>query len=195
MPVTSSASSRHAASAGRAALLFLLLALGVCGLSWGLAMMLMRIFGRTPTRGEVFFPAAFAVSTPVLFAGSVTLHLALRAIRQEQQALFQKWLLASLGCAVFFVGAQLYGLWTLFPSIRHPGEAETGVTAFVFTLAALHVAHFFVATLFVCFVTVRGFMARYDHEYFWGVKVCAWFWHGLGLIWVAILAVFTIVIR
>lgn len=195
MSVSSFASNRHAVNAGRAALGFLLLAVCVFSLSTGLALLLMRLFGRQHTNGDIFFPWAFAISTPVLFSGSATLHLALRAIRQEQQRLFRKWMLISLGSAILFVGAQFYGLWTMFPAVRRPGEAELGVTAFLFTAAALHVAHFFVATLFVCYATVQGFMGRYDHEYYWGVKVCAWFWHALGAIWIVVLAVFTIVIR
>jgi len=190
-----SVSSRHAVGASRTALIFLLLACLVCLLSAGLAGELMRICGRSLLRDRIFFPPAFAVSTPILFAGSLTLHLALRAIQQEQQAGLRKWLFISLGTAVAFVGTQIYGLWSMFPAVRSPEEAETGVIAFVFVLAALHAAHFFVATLFVCFVTASALNHRYDHEYFWGVKVCAWFWHALGAIWMAILAVFTIVIR
>ena len=51
---------------------------------------------------------------------------------------------------------------------------------------------FVVATLFLSLVAVRTFADRYDHEYYWGVSVVAWFWHALGIVWLAILAVFAI---
>ena len=66
------------------------------------------------------------------------------------------------------------------------------MTAFVLALASLHAMHVIVATLFLSLVTVRTFAERYDHEYYWGVSVVAWFWHGLGIVWLAILAVFAI---
>lgn len=127
-------------------------------------------------------------------AGSVTLQLAWRAVSQERQRVFRNWLLASLGCATLFIGTQIYGLWSMFPADRQAEDASLGVTSFVFALATMHAAHFFVASLFVCFVTARAFMSRYDHEYYWGVKICAWFWHALGIMWLGILAVFSIVI-
>ena len=59
-------------------------------------------------------------------------------------------------------------------------------------LAALHGMHFVVAVLFLSYVTVRALADRYDHEYYWGVSVAAWFWHALGVVWIGILAVFAI---
>jgi len=189
------ASARHASGASQTSLLFMFLAILVCGFSAGLSWELMHVFGRSASRTQIFFPRPFLLSTLLLVAGSVLLHLALRAVQQEQQRLFRKRLIWSLACAALFMGTQIYGLWCMFPEVRSSEEAETGVTAFVFALTALHAAHFFVASLFVCFVTARAFIMRYDHEYYWGVKVCAWFWHALGMIWIAILAVFTMVIR
>ena len=48
------------------------------------------------------------------------------------------------------------------------------------------------ALLFVVFVTVNGFADRYDHEYYFGVRVCTAFWHILCVVWLAILGVFAI---
>jgi heme/copper-type cytochrome/quinol oxidase subunit 3 len=56
----------------------------------------------------------------------------------------------------------------------------------------LHGMHFVVALLFLCHITVQAMADRYDHEYYWGVTVCAWFWHALGVAWVAILFVMLI---
>ena len=46
-----------------------------------------------------------------------------------------------------------------------------------------------VCVLFLCYVTVQALADRYDHEYYWGVSICAWFWHALGIAWVALLFV------
>ena len=60
--------------------------------------------------------------------------------------------------------------------------------------AVLHVLHFTVAMMFLVYVMLRSFQDRYDHEYYFGVTVCTWFWHVLGIVWVAILLVFYFVV-
>ena len=60
-------------------------------------------------------------------------------------------------------------------------------------IAALHGMHFVIALLFLSYVTVQAFADRYDHEYFFGVTVCSWFWHLLAVVWCAILVVMMIV--
>ena len=91
-----------------------------------------------------------------------------------------------------FLGVQSFGLWTLMPHDRTAQTAQAGVTTFVLMLAALHALHFVVAVLFLSYVTVQALADRYDHEYHWGVTVCAWFWHALGVVWLAILLIFAI---
>jgi cytochrome c oxidase subunit III len=41
-------------------------------------------------------------------------------------------------------------------------------------------------------VTLSALSDRYDHEYYWGVKICALFWHALGIVWLVILMAFLI---
>jgi len=137
------------------------------------------------------FPPAFCISSALLLAGSLALHQALLAVRVEKPRRFRRALGAALGAGTLFVGIQSFGLWCLVQQQRSE-DASTGVNAFVVMLAALHGLHFTVALMFLSYVTIKGFAARYDHEYFWGVQICAWFWHALGLIWLAILGVFLI---
>ncbi len=44
-----------------------------------------------------------------------------------------------------------------------------------------------VAVLVLVYVIVQGLSNRYDHEYYWGVVVCTYFWHALGWVWLCIL--------
>jgi heme/copper-type cytochrome/quinol oxidase subunit 3 len=46
--------------------------------------------------------------------------------------------------------------------------------------------------LFLAFVATRAQADRYDHEYYWGASICAYFWHALGIAWLFILAIFAI---
>lgn len=183
---------RHAAGQSRQAVWFFLTGSAVLGLGVGLACLLARWLGRPARIPEVWFPPAFGVSTLLLLAGSVALQGALRAVRRERQRAFRRWLLAGLAAGTLFVGVQAYGLWTLLPAERAAEEASLGVTPFVLMLAALHALHLSVALLFLSFVATRAFADRYDHEYYWGVRFCGWFWHALGVAWMLILAIFAI---
>ena len=103
----------------------------------------------------------------------------------------------SLTAGTLFVGLQSCGLWRLIQNQTPTGQsvpnsAETGANAFVVMVAGLHGVHFVVALLFVAWVTVNAYADRYDHEYSWGVSFCAWFWHTLGMLWLAILVLFAV---
>jgi cytochrome c oxidase subunit 3 len=183
---------RHATGQSRQAVWFFVTAAGVLGVGIGIASLLARWLGRPAEVPDVWFPPAFGVSTLLLLAGSVALHNAVSAVRRERQHQFRRWLLAGLAAGTLFVGVQGYGLWTLLPAERGAEEASLGVTPFVLMLATLHALHLGVALLFLAFVATRAFADRYDHEYYWGVRFCAWFWHALGVAWALILAIFAI---
>ena len=137
------------------------------------------------------FSAAFIVSTGLLMAGSACMFRAVESVRRERQRPFRRWLELALTMGTCFVGVQTYALTCLIRQ-QPPEEVSTGAAAFVAVFAVLHGMHFVVALLFLCYVTIQALADRYDHEYFWGVTICAWFWHALGLVWLAILVVMLI---
>lgn len=134
------------------------------------------------------FPRAFIVSTFLLMIGSWSLSRACAFVRRERQVPFRRHLLISLGAGTLFVATQTYALTGLMHQLR-PEEASIGAGAFVAVMASLHAMHFVVALMFLVFVTVRAFADRYDHEYYFGVTVCTWFWHALGIVWLMVMAV------
>lgn len=174
------------------ALQFFGLAVTTFSLAIGITYSLMQILGRAETGSELSFPPAFAVSTLLLAVGSWSMDRSIRFVRVEKQLLFRKWLLIGLGFGVLFIGVQSYGLWAMFPADRSAEAASLGALGFVIALSTLHGLHFLVAVLFSSFVVAQSWNDRYDHEYYWGVWFCTWFWHGLGIVWIAILAIFAI---
>lgn len=158
-------------------------------LSWILAALFpVRVLSK-----DLQLPSAFLISSLLLFANSFALHRSRSFVRRERQVSFRRWLLAGVATGTLFLGVQGYGLWWLL-GIQTPDDAQTGVNSFVFVLAFLHGLHVSVAMMFLVFVTLRGLTNRYDHEYYWGVTVCACFWDALGVVWIGILAVFAIAI-
>jgi cytochrome c oxidase subunit III len=156
----------------------------------GFAFLLMRWFPPTAFP-ELRFPPLFAVSTLLLLLGSVSLSRAIAAVRRERQVLFRRRLLMAVVFGTIFVAVQISSLnWLIQRQV--PEETATGAAAFVIVMAGLHAMHFVVAVWFLIFVTVWALADRYDHEYHWGVTVCAWFWHALSVVWVAVLTVVAI---
>lgn len=159
--------------------------------SGAMAYSLVQFVEFEPTQGQLTFPRAFFVSSILLVIGSFSLHRALFCVQRERQQPFRRSLLIANLAGAFFVGVQIYGLRCMLLN-QIPSDASTGANAFTFVFAALHGLHFIVAVMFLVFVTLRALADRYDHEYYWGVTVCTWFWHTLGIVWIAILAVFAI---
>jgi cytochrome c oxidase subunit III len=181
--------NRHAAGQSRAAVRFFMLACGVFGVAVAIAVGLGLLFGRPDARTHFWAPPAFAVSTLLLVAGSIAMSKAIAAVRREKQRVFRHQLLVALGAGTLFMGVQAYGLWSLLPVERTAGDASTGATPVVLMFAGMHALHLSVAVLFLAFVTTRAQEDRYDHEYYWGVSVCAWFWHALGVAWLFVLVI------
>ncbi len=184
--------ARNSEGLSRQALQFFGIAVLVLATSAFLCWLLIRVIGKPAEVREFRFPPAFAISSLLLFCGSYSLHRAVRFVTQEKQPLFRRQLRISMVLGVLFVGIQTYGIWSMYPTIREHSDASRGVLGFVVSFSFLHSLHFFIALMFVAFVLVRSKSDRYDHEYNWGVRFCAWFWHFLGVAWVAILAVFAI---
>jgi len=145
----------------------------------------------TARSDRLIFPPAFLISTALLVFVSSRMHSACRWVRLERQKLFRSRLGQALLGATAFVTVQCYGLWCLLTVQRVTAEA-TGLTHSAFAFALLHGIHVLVALLFLVFVLLRALADRYDHEYSWGITFCTWFWHALGIVWLAIAGAFLI---
>ncbi len=155
------------------------------------AYFLALIFGRQAHSEKLHLPAAFGFSTVFLAVGSFYLERARMRVRREQQPEFRQTLVTALGFAMLFVSVQGFGIWAIDKGTQDPKEAQIGVHGFVIMLTALHGMHFMVAQSVLLWVTLSAFADRYDHEYYWGVTFASWCWHVLGIVWLAILVVFS----
>lgn len=170
---------------------FILVSAAVYASALGLGLSLIRCLPPAPVPGRLVFPSAFWVTTLLLALGSGLLQNGAWNVRHERQKPFRRNLFAALVAGTLFVGLQIYGLRGLAAN-QVPDEAQTSANAFITIFAALHAMHFSLALLFLVWVTLNALADRYDHEYSWGVTLCAWFWHALGIVWLCILAVFVI---
>lgn len=185
---------RHAGDRSRLALQFVGLTIGILLAAFSLAGGLMLLFGRQPRTSAltmVFHPA-FAFSSLFLVRGSYCLSQALWFVRQERQSEFRRSLVRGLVTGGLFTAVQSYALWAISPFERGASATSLGVRPFILLLCTLHTLHFLVAIMSLTYVTVQAYADKYDHEYHWGVTVCASFWHFLGIVWIGVLAVIAI---
>jgi len=165
-------------------LVSIIVLIGAGGLSLTLHSFIPVRFEENPNK----YPRSFIGSTLLLIVGSVCLSRATEYVKRERQKLFRRHLVLAMISGMLFVGLQSFAL-RRFISQQPTEDVQTGAGAFVAVMASLHAMHFVVALLFLVFITVNSFADRYDHEYYWGVTVCSWFWHALGIVWCAIIGV------
>lgn len=172
------------------ALRFFLLATSLLALAGGIAASIPRWPQLVGTPG-LNVPPIFALSTLCLAIGSLALMRAQYTVAREKQPAFRQSLVAALAAGTVFVTVQTYALGNFLVEQR-PTPSGRGLATFVTVAAGLHGLHFLVAWLFLVFVTLQAYADRYDHEYHWGVTVCAWFWHALGIVWLAVVGAFLV---
>jgi cytochrome c oxidase subunit 3 len=175
----------------RLALRFIFVSVAVYCTAGTLAFVLIHFAPSTAVSGQVVFPKVFWFTSLLLALNSGLLQQSVHFVRRERQRPFRRSLVGALAAGTLFVGFQSYGLKSLMVN-QVADEASTGANAFIAIMVSLHAMHLSLALLFLIWVTLSALDDRYDHEYFWGVRVCTWFWHGLGIVWMCILMVFVI---
>lgn len=152
------------------------------------------------------FPRILWVSTFVLLVGSLSLQMALRDVRRERQAEFRRWLLVALTSGSLFCLLQIAGLTELLiVAARNPPTALAlpvmpehlagrafSSWAILFVLVLLHVLHFIGGLVVLFRVVLEALRGRFDHEFYPGVKLCAVYWRFLDVVWLMMLAAFTL---
>ena len=138
-------------------------------------------------------------STGLVLAASVTIHLAVAAIRQERRPAFIRWLFATDVLAIGFVAVQvpaMLGLLNLHrPPIEEPGAivSPDRFYALVVVLIALHALHVVGGIVYLAAVSKKASDGGYDHEDYQGVYHAALYWHFLDVVWIVMFAMLLIV--
>ena len=97
------------------------------------------IFSSEEQRQPVAMPSMFFVSTGLILVSSVTFHQAKRSLQQDRSRAYLRWLLATLGLGVAFLGSQLIGWRELARGgVYFAGHPRS---TFFYLATALHGAH------------------------------------------------------
>ena len=141
-----------------------------------------------PPLGSLHLPAGLWLSTLIILASSVTMHLAMQNIRRERQAKFRGALIATLVLSILFCLIQVPSMGSLL--VNHfRADASNTMLGLIFFLVLLHALHVVGGIIPLGVVTYKAGQGRYDHEHYKPVKSVAMYWHFLDVIWVFMFAV------
>jgi cytochrome c oxidase subunit III len=151
--------------------------------------------------GTVSLPAGLWASTALVLLASVTIQLAVSAVRREKQSLLRGYVLATLLLGLAFCIVQTPCLWSLIqqhlaelerlrelrntvPPEVFAKEPRNQFFGLVFAFILIHAAHVLGGLIHLLIVTLGSWAGKYDHEYHGPVKHAAMYWHFLDVIWI-----------
>ena len=173
-----------------------------------------RVSNQQIPLGSIHLPQALWVSTMMMLASSYTMHRALVAIRLERQPLFRTFLTATLVFAGLFVVIQTPAMSLLYHEhlvaqndhdlqVKNqiqqlPPKANPDINvdesiasprsipfyALVMVLILIHALHVIGGMIALGIVAYNGYLGRYDHEHYIGVRNCVMYWHFLDAVWI-----------
>lgn len=132
-------------------------------------------------------PRGLYASSLLLIGVSASLEWGLRRIRANDQPGLRTGLLLTLFFAVAFLAGQALNWNSVMRANPNLEEQALGLFSF-YLLTGLHAAHVLAGLVPLGLVLYRASQRDYSSSRFEGVKLCAQYWHFLGVIWVILLA-------
>jgi heme/copper-type cytochrome/quinol oxidase subunit 3 len=170
-------------------MILLLASLGMLFAASVVGYLAIRLFSKNaPPPGQLELSPLLWISSAIILLSSVSIALALKSIRRNQQDRFRLFLILTAGLSLLFVAVQapaLLGLLDQHAALRHQGVHLYGLVFFLILIHALHVVGGLVALGRVVFKALGG---RYDIEHHADVRFVAMYWHFLDVVWMVLFA-------
>jgi cytochrome c oxidase subunit III len=172
--------------------------LAMLGVFFVSCMILFLLYALTRSKPEdlkvppLEIPISFLGTTFLLVGISAALHLAVKSARTEQQVDLRRYVSLAFVMSILFLIFQSFGMtWLAMIHFRIDKPQET-LYALTFFLALVHALHVVGGVVSIVYVMVKVWRHMYDHENYWGVVYCAWYWHFLDVVWLFMLICFWI---
>lgn len=133
--------------------------------------------------GSLHMPGMLWLSTGIMVVSSLTVHQALRAIRNGRQGAFRRAMVVTAILGLAFLTVQAPSLYRLALSHEAARAQNVFLYGLVLMLIALHAAHVIGGLVPLGVVTGRSLKGRYHADRHEGVKYCALYWHFLDVVW------------
>ncbi|MAG36182.1 MAG: cytochrome oxidase subunit III [Dehalococcoidia bacterium] len=142
--------------------------------------------GRTgPPAHQVLDINFTAILAFILLMSSLTMVLALKAIREDNQRGLRIWLSATIFLGLLFLAGQAYEFTELVVH-EHVTITNSLFGASFFTLTGFHGTHVAVGVIWLGAVLARAFGGGFTSQNFIAVEIAGLYWHFVDLVWVVI---------
>lgn len=139
-------------------------------------------------------PEAFLISTIVIVISSITLILAKRALKADNQKQTTIFLISTMVLGLVFAYNQFAGFNNMVESGYYfTGPTSNPKTSYVFLIAFVHVLHIAVGLICLGVVIVKQILGKYSSKNMLGFELAANFWHFVDILWIYLFLFLTFV--
>ena len=130
-------------------------------------------------------PIAFYVSTILIVACSITIHLALKAIQKDNRSQTTTMLLLTLALGIAFIISQFVGFSQIIASGYYmTGQGSSITVTFLYIIAFMHLLHLAGGLISLLIIIYNHFKQKYNSAQTLGIELGAMYWHFLDILWV-----------
>jgi cytochrome c oxidase subunit III len=133
-------------------------------------------------------PATLWLSTTAIFASSITIELARRALKNGSAFNFKRWWSVTLVLATIFVFSQFYSWLNLVSQGIY--FASTFNSSFFYTFTGLHATHVLGGMIALVYISLGARGNRYTFSRLSRVEATALYWHLMDGLWLGLFLLF-----
>lgn len=128
-------------------------------------------------------PFSFSLSTAIIVLSSITIWIAKKNLKKNNNSKSTNWLFITFILGVLFIILQFVGFNSLISKgFFFTGAQSTITTSFLYVLTVLHLAHLFAGMIVLTVVIYNNHKGKYKKEKL-GFELAVTFWHFLGILW------------
>jgi cytochrome c oxidase subunit III len=140
--------------------------------------------------GMLHMPAILWLSTAIMIASSITIHMALRGVRAGRQAAFRRAMVATAVLGLVFLAMQGPGLYQILQWHEAFRVDDILLYGLVLMLIGLHALHVIGGIIPLGAVTAHALQGKYHAGRHDPVRYCAAYWHFLDIVWLVMFGLF-----
>ncbi|MEZ4875662.1 MAG: cytochrome c oxidase subunit 3 [Flavobacteriaceae bacterium] len=131
----------------------------------------------------VNLPKAFMLSLLVILLSSLTIELAKRAVKKEQQSQGMFFLAATFVLGCLFIYLQLKGFSEIYNELGYAFNENISFS-FIYIIVVVHLLHVLAALISLLVVIYNHFKQKYRNGKTLGMELAATFWHFVDFLWI-----------
>ena len=129
-------------------------------------------------------PSFFWISCLVILVSSLTMNLAVMAIKKNDQASARNWLLITGALGIGFCFTQYMGWGQLVAQKIFLVEKVNNAGKYLYFISGLHLAHLFGGMISLSVTIRNASKLRYSSANYLGLTLCSIYWHFLDILWI-----------